>query len=248
MDRLSGKVAIVTGAAKGIGLATCRRFLREGAVTVATDVEGERLEEALGGEAGVSTVTAEITDPAAPDLLVGAALERHGRLDILVNNAGIVDRFLAVAEMPDEVWERVMEVNLSAPFRLCRRAIPEMMAEGGGVIVNVGSVAGARGGRGGAAYTASKHALRGLTENMAATYGPSGLRAVLVAPGGVETGISLGGEASEVGMAALQKTLACNVRMAQPEELADVILFLASDEASFINGEEVVADGGWTIC
>jgi NAD(P)-dependent dehydrogenase (short-subunit alcohol dehydrogenase family) len=150
--------------------------------------------------------------------------------------------------MTDELWARVMDINLNAPFRLCRAAIPVMLESGGGVIVNVGSVAGARGGRGGAAYTTSKHGLRGLTENIAAVYARAGIRAVLVAPGGVATGISLGGETSDLGMAALQRSLACNVRIAEPAEVANVILFAASDEASFVNGEEIVADGGWTVC
>jgi NAD(P)-dependent dehydrogenase (short-subunit alcohol dehydrogenase family) len=245
MDRLSGKVAIITGAASGIGLATTKRFIDEGASVVATDLKADVLELQLEGS-GAVPVAVDITDPRAPDLLVRKALEHFGKLDIVINNAGIVDRLLPVVEMTDEVWERVFDVNLKAPFRLCREAIPTMLEAGGGVIVNVGSIAGARGGRGGAAYTASKHGLRGLTENIAAVYAPQGIRAVLVAPGGVQTGISLGGEASEVGMALLQKTLATNVRFATPDELAGIILFLASEEAGFINGAEIVADGGWT--
>jgi NAD(P)-dependent dehydrogenase (short-subunit alcohol dehydrogenase family) len=248
MARLDGKTAVVTGAAGGIGLATVRRFVEEGARVVATDVAGDRLEAALGGEAAVVRVAADITASDTPARLVEAAASLSGRFDVLVNNAGVVDRFLPVGEMTDELWARVMDINLHAPFRVCRAAIPVMLAAGGGVIVNVGSVAGARGGRGGAAYTASKHGLRGLTENIAAVYAPAGIRAVLVAPGGVDTGISLGGEPSELGMAALQRSLACNVRVAQPEEVANVILFAASDEASFVNGEEIIADGGWTVC
>jgi len=247
MERLAGKVAIVTGAASGIGRATTKRFVAEGARVVATDVAEEQLAEEFDDVGTVTTVVADVTAGETPDLLVRTALERFSGLDVLVNNAGIVDRFLPVGEMTDELWARVLEVNLGAPFRLARAAVRVMLERGHGVIVNVGSVAGARGGRGGAAYTASKHGLRGLTENLSATYAPSGIRSVLVAPGGVETGIGLGGEPSELGMETLQKSLVCSVRTAAPEELAAVILFAASDEASFISGEEIVADGGWTV-
>jgi NAD(P)-dependent dehydrogenase (short-subunit alcohol dehydrogenase family) len=248
MARLGDKTAIITGAASGIGRATARRFVEEGARVVASDLDAGKLSDEFGAVEGVVTVPADVTEPATPDLLVQAALEHFGHLDILVNNAGIVDRFLPVGEMTDEIWDSVLDVNLNAPFRLARRAVPVMLERGAGVIVNVGSIAGARGGRGGAAYTASKHGLRGLTENLSATYAPLGLRSVLVAPGGVETGISLGGEPSELGMATLEKSLVCSVRFASAEELASVILFVASDEASFISGAEIVADGGWTVC
>jgi NAD(P)-dependent dehydrogenase (short-subunit alcohol dehydrogenase family) len=248
MDRLAGKAAIVTGAASGIGRATTLRFVEEGARVLASDLDVGKLGEAFESREGVVAVPADVTEPATPELLVQSALDHFGALDILVNNAGIVDRFLPVGEMTDEIWEQVLDVNLNAPFRLARRAVPVMLEHGSGVIVNVGSIAGARGGRGGAAYTTSKHGLRGLTENLSATYAPLGLRSVLVAPGGVETGISLGGEPSALGMETLEKSLVCSVRFASAEELANVILFVASDEASFISGAEVVADGGWTVC
>jgi NAD(P)-dependent dehydrogenase (short-subunit alcohol dehydrogenase family) len=247
MDRLADKVAVITGAASGIGRATAERFVDEGARVIAADLDGDKLTEAFAGVGAVATVAADVTAPETPDALVRTALDRFSGLDILVNNAGIVDRFLPVGEMTDELWAHVLDVNLNAPFRIARSAVRVMLERGAGVIVNVGSVAGARGGRGGAAYTASKHGLRGLTESLSATYAPAGIRSVLVAPGGVETGISLGGEPSELGMATLEKSLVSNVRFASAEELANVILFLASDEASFISGAEIVADGGWTV-
>ncbi|HEY6957761.1 MAG TPA: SDR family oxidoreductase, partial [Candidatus Limnocylindria bacterium] len=163
----------------------------------------------------------------------------------LVNNAGIMDRFLPAGELTDELWNKVIAVNLTAPMLLCRAALPHLIASKG-VIVNVSSIGGLFGGRAGAAYTASKHGLIGLTKNIAATYAADGVRAVAVAPGGVNTGISIGGEPSARGYAALQKSLTAAVRMAEPCELAAVITFVASGEASFVNGEVLVADGGWT--
>jgi NAD(P)-dependent dehydrogenase (short-subunit alcohol dehydrogenase family) len=120
-----------------------------------------------------------------------------------------------------------------------------MLAAGRGVIVNIASIGGLAGGRAGAAYTASKHGVIGLTRNIAATYGADGIRCVAVAPGGVNTGIPLGSEPSERGFATLNRTLPANPRIAEPDEIASVVLFLASDEASFVNGTVVVAAGGW---
>jgi len=241
--RLENKIAIVTGAASGIGLAITRTFLEEGAQVVAADHNPTNL-EGLKGVTGVTTITADVSLPADATRIVETA-RQLGPIDILVNNAGIVDRFLPAHEMTDEVWSRVMGVNLNGPLFLSRAVLPCMLEAKRGAIVNVASVAGIAGGRGGAAYTASKHGLIGLTMNIAATYGRDGIRCVAVAPGGVNTGISLGGEPSERGFNVLKGTMAANIRVAEPEELARVVLFLASDEASFVNGATLIADGGW---
>jgi hypothetical protein len=124
--------------------------------------------------------------------MIGAAIERHSTLDVLVNNAGIMDRFLPAAETPDELWERVLKVNLTGPFLATKRAIGPMLEGGSGVIVNIASVSGLRGGAAGAAYTASKHGLIGLTKNTAANFATEGIRCVAICPGGVDTGISPG--------------------------------------------------------
>lgn len=241
---LKGKVAIVTGAGKGIGMAVVRRLQAEGARVVGAEVSAEGL-AALAELPGVLAVPTDVTQQADLDRLVEQTVGQFGAIDILINNAGVVDAFLPIGEMNDAQWDRVMNINLTAPFKLSRAALPHLLASKG-VIVNVASVAGLGGGKGGAAYVSSKHGLIGLSRNIAASYGPDGLRCVVVAPGGVDTGISLGGQPSERGMAHLQKTLAANLRMARPEELASVIVFAASDEASFINGAVITADGGWT--
>jgi NAD(P)-dependent dehydrogenase (short-subunit alcohol dehydrogenase family) len=193
---------------------------------------------------GVTPVRADVTVPADIDQAVAAA-EGLGRLDIVVNNAGIVDRFLPVGELTDAVWQRVLAVNRTGPMLLSRAALPLMLRAGRGVILNIASVAGLAGARAGAAYTVSKHGLIGLTQNIAATYGADGIRCVAIAPGAVNTGISMGGEPNERGMAALQRTLPTSLRVGEPSELANAALFLVSEEASFVNGATLAVDGGW---
>jgi NAD(P)-dependent dehydrogenase (short-subunit alcohol dehydrogenase family) len=241
--RLQDKVAIITGAGSGMGLAMTKRFIEEGARVVAGDIAESHL-AALRELPGVTAVRADVTVQSDIDHLVATA-EGLGRLDIVVNNAGIVDRFLPVGELTDEIWDRVLAVNLTGPMLLSRAALPALLRGGRGVIINIASVGGLAGARAGAAYVTSKHGLIGLTKNIAATYGADGIRCVAIAPGGVNTGISVGGQPSERGFAALNRTLPANIRTGEPVEIANVALFLASDEASFVNGEVIVADGGW---
>ncbi len=243
MERLKGKVAIITGAGLGIGLAMTRRFVEEGAKVVGGDISPIGLEQ-LQTIANVTPVRADVTSQADIDRLVETA-QSLGGLDIVVNNAGIVDRFLPVDEVSDEVWQHVLAVNLTGPMLLSRAAIPVMRRAGHGVIINIASVGGLRGGVAGAAYTTSKHGLIGLTENTAAMYASEGIRCVAIAPGGVSTNISLGGEPSSLGFSVLQKTMASNPRSGEANEIASVAAFLASDEASYINGAVIAVDGGW---
>ncbi|HZP97523.1 MAG TPA: SDR family oxidoreductase [Candidatus Limnocylindria bacterium] len=242
--RLDGKVAVITGADRGIGRATVATFLTDGARVVAADLGPTGCAE-YADDPRVAIVFGDVSVRADAERIIATALERFGRLDVLVNNAGIVDRFLPVGELTDELWNRVLAVNLTGPMLLARAAMPHLIASKG-VVVNISSVGGLFGARAGAAYVSSKHGLIGLTKNIAATYASEGVRAVAVAPGGVNTGIGLGGEPSPRGLAALNKTLAANVRLAEPSEIASVVAFAASSDASFVNGEVLVVDGGWT--
>lgn len=180
--------------------------------------------------------------------MIDEALESYGRVDILCNNAGIMDGARPVADTPDEVWDKVMNVNVNAPFRASRRVIPAMLSQGGGVILNTASVAGLFGGMAGAAYTVSKHALIGLTRSIAAHYGTRGIRSNAMVLGAVQTNIGMGSaQPDPIGAEHLNKVASIMPRIADPKEIAELALFLASDRSSYVNGSCVVIDGGWTV-
>lgn len=247
-QRLTGKVAVITGAASGIGRAVALQALAEGAAVLATDVNAERLAETgqLGGD-NLTTVVADLATEDGVRTVVEAAAALGGG-DVLVNNAGIMDWFLPIGELDDATWQRVIAVNVTAPMMLTRALIGGMVERGAGSIVNVASVAGISGGAAGAAYTASKHALVGMTRNTAFFYGTRGVRANAVCPGGVDTNIAEGGAAprSEWAFERLQTGFGRAQRTATPEELASLIIWLASDEAVNVNGAIIPSDGGWT--
>lgn len=244
-SRLAGKVMIVTGAASGIGRATAALLHRRGAMVVAADRAAEGLAR-LPADDRMRHVLVDVAVRADDERMIATAVDQFGRIDALCNVAGIVDRLLPAGEVTDEVWDHVIAVNLTGPMLAIRAAIPAMLEHGGGVVVNISSVGGLFGARGGAAYAASKHGLIGLTKNVAATYGRQGIRAVAVCPGAVDTGISLGGAPSPLGLETLQSTLPANPRNGTAAEIAELIGYLVSAEASFLNGSVIVADGGWT--
>jgi len=250
-SRHRDRVALVTGAGSGIGRATALRLAGEGALVVGCDLNADGLEGTLTAikEAGheATTLVADVTQQDDVDRVVNDTLTRHGRIDLLANVAGIMDWFLPAHEVDDETWRRVMAVNLDGPMMLCRKALPAMMDQHSGAIVNIASVGGLGGGAAGVAYTVSKHALIGLTHSIAWVYQTEGIRCNAICPGGVETNIGTTAvPRSEWGLARLQKIHALGERMAQPDEIAALLSWLASNEASSVNGAIVAADGGWT--
>jgi NAD(P)-dependent dehydrogenase (short-subunit alcohol dehydrogenase family) len=249
--RHEGRVAVVTGGGSGIGRATVLRLALEGARVVACDVDEAGLKEtaaalnAAGREA--TTLTADVTRPADVDRVIDAALGAGGRVDLLANVAGIMDWFLPAHEVDDATWEKVLAVNVTGPMMLCRKALPSMMERKSGSIVNIASVGGLGGGAAGVAYTVSKHAVIGLTQSIAWVYRAEGIRCNAICPGGVSTNIGrTATPRSQWGFDKLTPNLSLAGRMAEPDEIAALISWLASEEASNVNGAVITADGGWT--
>ncbi len=242
--RFSGKTIIVTGAGSGIGRATASRIAREGGRVVAVDVSQERLDEFAGEHAGADIVTlvADITDDAKVAEIVAAAGER---IDGLANIAGIMDDMTPIGELTDAVWKRVFSVNVDGTMKLMRAVVPTMLAQGVGSIVNTASEAALRGSAAGVAYTASKHAVVGLTKSTAFMYGPSGLRVNAVAPGPTITNIEAS-FASPLGAERVQLAMTILPDAAEAEALAASITFLLSDDGVNINGVVLASDGGWS--
>lgn len=252
MGQLDGKVAIITGTTAGMGKATALLFAREGATVVAVARRKERLDELATQAAAeglrLQTFVGDVSDEHAMDAMVDATLAEHGVVDILVNNAGIMDSMTPAGETDDELWTRVLDVNLTGPFRLCRRVLGPMVERGSGNIINIASVGGVQGSRAGAAYTASKFGLIGLTKNIGFMYANSGIRCNAIGPGGVSTEIAQSGMShpSEFGLGRAMLGMGTNPRSGEPEEIATIALFLATDASSFVNGAVLIADGGWT--
>ena len=169
-----------------------------------------------------------------------------GTLDILVNNAGIMDNFTPVDAVSDDLWKHIMAVNLDGPFYTCRGAVKIFLEKGCGSIINISSIGGLFGGRAGAAYTASKHGLIGLTKSIGYQYSTKGIRCNAIAPGGVNTNIIHGMEPHPFGYDRMSAGTGNLPESAQPVAIAELALFLASESSSFINGAVMVADGGWT--
>lgn len=249
--RLSGKVAVVTGAASGMGKAIAELYAAEGAKVAVSDLNVEAAQAVVDGiTAAGGTAYAIAANVAKEDdvqALINTTVEKYGTVDILVNNAGIMDNFVPAGDLTDELWERIFAVNTTGPMRTIRKVLPIFLEKQSGVIVNIASAGGLMGSRAGAAYTAAKHGVVGLTKNVGFQYAPKGIRCNAIAPGGVKTNIGTSiTSPNPFGMERAMAGINLNPRAGEPEEIAKVALFLASDDSSFVNGTVVNADAGWT--
>lgn len=245
MSRLDGKVAIITGAAQGMGAATARLFAAEGAKVMLGDVldeQGKAVADEIGSNAAFHHL--DVRDESSWAAVVAETLDKFGTIDVLVNNAGIM-HWSAIEDLSLPDTERLLSVNVIGNLLGAKTVVPIMKQRGHGVIVNISSLDGLRGVNGLAAYTASKWAVRGLTKSLAFELGPSGIRVCSVHPGGVDT--TLGNPAAHTG-AELQKNYVGVPlqRIGESDEIARATLFIASDEASYISGAELAVDGGWS--
>jgi NAD(P)-dependent dehydrogenase (short-subunit alcohol dehydrogenase family) len=251
--KFEGRVALITGAGSGMGKAMAEEFAAEGAQVVVLDVREEAARETAHGiDPSGQTVLAvgtDVSDESAVAAAVNSAIETFGRVDIVCNNAGVLDDYAAGGDTSTELWNKILGVNLSGPFFVSRAVLPHMLKQGKGVIINTASISSFIAGGGGAAYTASKHGVLGLTRQMAFEYGGKGVRINAICPGPIHTGMTdhlLTPEGrNEHVDAAIAGTPAG--RWGKPVEIARLATYLASDDADFVHGSAYVMDGGWLL-
>ena len=244
---MQGKVAIVTGAGTGIGRAISFLFAREGAKVAVTDIDVGAAEATVAeiAETGGSAlaIEADVTEAAGVENMMRATVATYGHLDVLINNAG-VGTDGDVVELPEKEWQRILDVNLKGVFLCCKYAIPAMKKSGGGSIVNIASTAAFVGGSVSCVYPASKAGVVALSKSTALRYAHNNIRVNCVCPGHVDTALTYTLKDPKVKAALIRKYPLG--RLGAPEEIANAVLFLASDEASFITGTELIVDGGYT--
>lgn len=247
--RLKGKVALITGAGNGMGYETVKLFAAEGANVIAVDLREGDLKKWQGVE-NVVPILGDVTSIDDIERMVSTAENQFGRLDAICNIAGINDLNYPLEDTDDQRWDKVHDIDLKAPFRICRRAIPTMIKSGGGSIVNIGSYAAVRGNHG-PSYTSAKAGLIGLSQSIAFSYGKDGIRCNVINPGGTKTNIGehSGGQYHPAGqkLSAIIQAMPVNWYMT-PDEIAKACLFLCSDDASRINGAVLAVDGGMAVC
>lgn len=243
--RFNDKVVLVTGAASGMGVSEAKAFAKAGAKVVVADVNAEGAKQVAkeiadeGGEAiGIGV---DLTDLEQLQSMVDDVNAHYGRIDVLVNNAGVFDKYTTLLDTSDELWDMIYNINIKAVFRLTKMVLPQMIERGNGAIVNIASIAGLIANKGGAAYTSSKHAVIGLTKHLASTYAKDGIKINAICPGTIVTPLI-----KDV-VANIPKDNVPMLRFGTPEEVADLTMFLASDEAAFMSGAIVPIDGGYTV-
>ncbi len=249
MADLSGKIAVITGAASGIGRASAQLFAERGAQVLAVDRPESAIMEAHAGARNIAPLAQSVADDDAPEKIVAAALEKYGAIDILFNNAGVSGRALA-HETTDADWDRIFAVNVRAPFRISRAAIPHLIKraeeKGRARIINTASVMAFDTDIGLASYTSSKHAVAGLTKTLALELGKYKITANYILPGAIQTGMTQASFSDPFIRGVWEKKAALR-RLGQPIDMARAALLLASDDADFITGHGLVADGGLTL-
>ena len=245
MMRFCGKVVLITGSTSGMGEVQAKMFAKEGANVIVVGRNRERAErvskeiQADGGNAMV--VCTDMRNAAALQEMVTQVLAAYGRIDVLVNNAGVFDQYAPLLKTTEELWDSVFDVNVKAAFHLCKLVLPQMIEHQQGAIVNISSIAGLVANKGGAAYTASKHAMVGLTKHLASEYAKEGIKINAICPGTIVT--------------PLIADLVDNIpkdnvpihRFGTPEEVASLVMFLSSDASAFMSGAIIPIDGGYTI-
>jgi len=241
-DRLSGKTAIVTGAGSGIGRASAQLFASEGADVLAVDLPDSDLAGTAAGHKGIHVLQQSVAERDAPDRIVGACIERYGKLDILFNNAGVSRNALAEA-MTDDDWDITLAVNVTAQFRLARAAIPHLKESPAGRIINTASVMARYTDYGLAAYCASKAGVAGLTRTLALELGKFGVTANYIEPGAIQTGMTAASFADDA-IAEIWAKKSVLRRLGEPRDIARGALFLASDDSAFVTGHGLTVDGG----
>ena len=245
MTRLSGKVAVITGAARGIGRATLEVFLAEGARVVATDLDGTTLAE-VAGDAAVVTVVGDVSVEDDARAMIEAAVSTYGRIDVLVANAGVIP-LSTIDQTSTADWDHVMAVDGRGMFLTCKFAIEHMARQGSGSIVLLSSISGQRGQVGQAAYGPAKYVATGLTHHLAVEWAARGIRVNAVAPGTIRTDAVVSLLETPEGQAYVEEIEGRHPigRLGEPREVAEAIAFLASDAASFITGAVLPVDGGY---
>jgi 3-oxoacyl-[acyl-carrier protein] reductase len=246
---LAGKVALVTGAGAGIGQAIAVELALHGAAVGVLDVDAQAAAataETIKDKGGsATTVEADVSDGLAVQRAVAEVTASLGSIEIVVNNAGVLDDFLPVLETTEQVWDRVLSINLKGMFLVAQATLPEMITLGSGVFVNIASGAALVAGMGGAAYTSSKHGVIGLTKQIASDYGTAGIRANAVCPGSIDTELSRHFLKDNPAVQTVVDSVPAG-RQGQPEEIAKLVAFLVSRDSAFMTGSAVTIDGGWT--
>jgi NAD(P)-dependent dehydrogenase (short-subunit alcohol dehydrogenase family) len=248
MKRLDGKIALITGAASGIGFACADRFAREGATIAGLDVAAQPAtwaDVAKAAPASSFTGGVDVRDEAAVKEAIGAIREKHGRIDVLVNGAG-VEGMGPAHELSVEDWDRTVDINLKGSFIVTKHAVPAMIAQGSGSIIHVASVEGLEGMSGSLSYNVSKGGVVQMTRTMAIDYARDGIRVNCVCPGLIDTPLTaLLHDPALKSVRDQMVSWHLMDRAGRPEEVAAAVLFLASDDASFVTGHPLVVDGGW---